>query len=257
MKKLIRRVYMWSALCLVLCGAFSHAAAEGSDYEALFRKASSFYEQGDYARAIELYSEVLAEGYESGNLYYNLGNCYFKAGSLGKAIAQYTRARRLIPRDADCAANYAYARSLVKEPELKNKKTFFWRLIDYVLSSFTIDELTVLAMLLGCGALFISGLFIAKRLSARTYLYALVPILFLFSLVVLSVVARVQSFGKEAVVITEEAEARFGPFEEATVHFSVYEGMPLSVVEKKGAWYKIERADGTAGWVVKDALEII
>lgn len=249
-------IFLWCGLLVLssLCGV---RAVSAEDYAEIFRRASTLYEQGNYEQAIRLYDEMLDSGYESGNLYYNIGNCYFKAGSLGKALLYYERAKRLIPRDADCAANYAYARGLVEEPELRSKTPFFARALDYVFRYLTIEELTLLAAFFFFAGLVLSGLFVAKRFSRRGYMYALVPTAILFACVMIALGMRVHALGKEAVVISEEADARFGPFDEATVHFSVYEGMPLRVREKKGAWYKVERSDGTAGWVLKETIEII
>lgn len=232
-------------------------AVSAEDYSEIFRRASTLYEQGNYEKAIGLYEDVLDAGDESGNVYYNIGNCHFKAGSLGKALLYYERARRLIPRDADCAANYAYARSLVEKPQMQRKAPFWRRALDYAFGSFTIDELTLMAAFFFCAALVLSGLFVSKRLSARGYMYVLVPTAILFAFVVVTVGMRVHALGKEAIVISEETDVRFGPFDEATVHFSVYEGMRLRVIEKKGSWYKVERSDGTVGWVLKETLEII
>ncbi|KJU84184.1 hypothetical protein MBAV_003620, partial [Candidatus Magnetobacterium bavaricum] len=77
----------------------------------VFQKASAYYAQGKYDSAIARYEGLLAAGVESGNLYYNLGNCYFKAGDIGRSILSYERAGRLIPHDPDLKANYEFVLS--------------------------------------------------------------------------------------------------------------------------------------------------
>src|SRR3989344_6976224 len=76
---------------------------------AKFTVANELYKKGSYAGAAKVYEAVRAGGYHSGALNFNLGNTYFKLGQLGKAILNYERARRILPRDADVLSNYRYA----------------------------------------------------------------------------------------------------------------------------------------------------
>lgn len=85
-----------------------------ADPNKLFYSANSSYEKREYSKAIEEYNKILDLGIDSGPLYYNMGNSYFKSGKLGMAILYYAKARRLMPYDSDLKANLNYARSLVE-----------------------------------------------------------------------------------------------------------------------------------------------
>ena len=80
-------------VCLCWATSLEAAAAPTTPQTAFFR-ANTLYTQGQYAKAIEAYEAVLQSGLVSGNLYFNLGNSYFKAGQVGRAILNYERARR-------------------------------------------------------------------------------------------------------------------------------------------------------------------
>ena len=67
--------------------------------EDIFFEANKLYSGGEYAKAAERYEAILKSGVESGNLYYNLGNAYFKLDRKVKALAAYERATRMIPAD--------------------------------------------------------------------------------------------------------------------------------------------------------------
>ena len=97
-------------LALALFGviAFPAGARTPRRIGEVFTRANRAYEQGDYQKAAGLYRRMLEEGYESGNLYYNLGNCYYKLKQKGRAILYYEKARRLIPGDADLQTNLTY-----------------------------------------------------------------------------------------------------------------------------------------------------
>ena len=82
---------------------------------AFFDEGNQRYQAGDFDGALERYAQILDDGLESGELYYNIGNTYFKLGELGPAILYYERARRLMPSDGDLLANLELARSLTAD----------------------------------------------------------------------------------------------------------------------------------------------
>ena len=60
--------------------------------QSLTQQAAAAYNADKYSEAIELYNRVLNEEGVSSDLFYNLGNCYYKSGLLGKAVLCYERA---------------------------------------------------------------------------------------------------------------------------------------------------------------------
>jgi tetratricopeptide (TPR) repeat protein len=102
---------------LLILSALWASAAQAADTapaspQTTFFHANALYKDGQYDAAVQEYEQLLQSGRTSGNLYFNLGNAYFKAGKKGKAIVNYERARRLIPGDPDLRANLEYAQSL-------------------------------------------------------------------------------------------------------------------------------------------------
>ena len=64
----------------------------------------SAYMKNDFASAIQVYEALLTKG-EAADLYYNLGNSYYKSGDIAKAILNYERALLLQPGNGDIRAN--------------------------------------------------------------------------------------------------------------------------------------------------------
>ena len=120
----------------VLC----RAQEETANLKRLFYRGNDFYEKGEYAEAAAEYGNILKAGYQSGPLYYNLGNAYFKMGDLGEAVLNYERAKRLIPRDADLNANYRFARAKIMGKILEKKGIWNWTPLKFYAGNFTIDE---------------------------------------------------------------------------------------------------------------------
>lgn len=217
-----------------------------------FVKAGYAYKDGRYDDAINLYEEVRSGGLTSGALYYNLANSYFQKGALGKAILNYERARRLMPRDHDLRANHRYALSLVKNRTAEEMPV--WRKVIYeFFSFFTVDELTLMIFILGVftGSLYLIALF--RGWSRRRF----VMLLFLLLLIFFAGLISKASFDRDAAVIVAETPAQFEPRPEAAVHFDLPEGSQVKVLKTDGIWVKIERPDGKEGWVPREKVEKI
>jgi tetratricopeptide (TPR) repeat protein len=236
---------------IVLSSLVSAQSAERSFY-----KANDLYAEGRYDEAIEEYKGLLERGHESGNLYYNLGNSYFKTGRLGEAILYYERSMRLMPRDGDLESNYRHARSLVKGNIYTPSGAWLLKFVYNMFDQFTVNELTVLLSIIY--GMIIVVLLIGVFFKVKRQVVITISVLtVIFGLALLSLSNKISLLDKEAIVTTESAEVKFEPFERATTHFTLYEGMRVKKILRKDGWFKIERLDGKIGWIKNTALEII
>lgn len=242
-------------VALLMTSLFLQAAFAQRSPETAFHKGNTYYEEGLYDRAIKEYSQLLELGLESGNLYFNLGNSYFRKGELGKAILNYERARRLIPRDGDLRTNHQFAVSKIAYNTSEGSswsQRFYNRF-----NMFTLNEVTII---LSC--IFISillfltiSIFIIK---IRRYSAIVLGVTFIIFIVfALSLYGKVSVLDSEAVIISENAEAKYEPADNATTHFSLYEGMKVYVLELKKEWVKVRRPDGKIGWIRTQEMEKI
>lgn len=243
----------------VLCGVSAEAFAEKVQayvQTAKFVKATEAYRQGDYKEAIHLYEEILATGLESGPLYYNLGNSYFKEKRLGKAIVNYERAKRLIPRDSDLSANDEYAFSLVKSYEGMQKLSFLQRILERYCNYFTVNELTIILMsiLFIMGTVHLLGLYLRWPKKACIYIIVTLSVFWILNIGIIT--QRIKDEKGFAVVI-ETTEAKFEPYLEATTHFELPEGSKIKILKKEGEWLKVKRLDGKVGWSIRGKVEKI
>jgi tetratricopeptide (TPR) repeat protein len=221
----------------------------------VFYKGNTLYEEENYDGAIDEYTKLLDRGLESGNLYYNIGNCYFKKGELGKAILNYERAKRLIPRDSDLKSNYTFALSRI-QLNITPKLSWIRRVSD-LFHFLSLNELTVLVS----SAFVLAVLFLVLRLflrGLRKYTLAVISCLTM-AIVLLSVplAERIALLDKEAVVIAEKPEVKFEPLDDATTFFTLYEGMKITTIQSDKEWAKIRRADGKVGWIRRKDIEKI
>jgi len=231
------------------------AAARAADPSASFVHAGGLYSDGRYLDAARAYEEVLAAGVESPNVYYNLGNAYFRAGEIGRAVFNYERARRLAPSDPDVLANLAFARSRGAEAEPRSTLS---RILFPLADRMSTDRLFV-------GAIFAWTVFFAllavMRLVPRArvgagrgaIVAALVTVVFLGS-----GIARLFTveWASDAIVVSDRvATIRFEPSATGAAHFEAKPGAVLKWIAERDGWAQVARSDGRRGWVERAAIE--
>ena len=221
----------------------------------IFYKGNTYYEDGQYDKAINEYVQLLEQGYESGNLYFNLGNSYFKKGKLGQAILNYEKARRLIPRDGDLKSNYQFALSKIKY-NVTEESSWFQR-ANNKFNMFTINELTIILSCIFMSIFLIIILSIFIKKAGRYFLIFLSLLLIIFIPFTFTLYNKIEALDKEAIVIAENVEAKFEPMDSATTHFTLYEGKKIYLLDLNKEWIKIRRHDGKVGWINDKDMEKI
>jgi tetratricopeptide (TPR) repeat protein len=215
-------------------------AADTSSFDA----ANVLYEQGQFAAAAAAYEGVIASGLQSSALLFNLGNAWFKAGHLGRAIAAYRQAARLTPRDPDLRANLAFAREQRRGPSLTSG--WFARGSAHL----TVDEWTLLACA-AAWAWLLSWALLRLRPDWSSVLRKL-TFTFLVAAVLLAVcLASVwrQSRAPAAVVVAAEVPVRHGPLEESQPAFTLYDGAEVEVLDRKDPWLQVSADGKQIGWL--------
>lgn len=230
------------------------------DPNQLFYNGNSLYEKRGYDKAVEDYTKILDTGIESPNLYYNIGNSYFKLGKIGYAILYYERARRLQPQDADMKSNLAYAKSLVGNPSFQMpepkmaasliKKPFEDFNLNAIAISAFVLYITVVLML----SVFLVNSYIAKKLRL---IFVIVVAIFLINLSAFAMRFYDEELLKRGVVVQKNVECKYEPIDKSITFYKLQEGDQVVVLKTRSGWTQIERPDGKMGWVARDAVEEI
>jgi tetratricopeptide (TPR) repeat protein len=224
---------------------------------AMFYKANELFKQQEYEKARDMYQAVLDQGVHSGNIYYNLGNTYFKLGELGKAIVNYERAKILLPQDSDVRANLEYALSLCNNTVIPQKQNWILAAARKTSGYFILDnwsKIAYLAYLILLGLL--SGFIVSRRPGLKKAVIVCAFILG-FMLFIWAVKFQHTVSAENAIVIAKEVESRFAPSEDAVVHFKTYEGAQVRIIDKNNGWDRIKTLDGKIGWVPEASIEKI
>ena len=223
--------------------------------------ADAEYTKGNYQQAIKDYEELLQKGV-SAEIYYNLGNAYFRTDNITKAILNYERARMLAPGDEDILFNLQFAQSKTIDRITPNDEMFFVNWYHSLVSFTTVDRwaftavLSIIAVLvLLLIYLFAEGITLRKVgfYGALTFL-----VLFILANVFAYQQKRMLENRKGAVVTASSVNVLKSPADKADTAFVLHEGTRVDITDKsiKG-WCGVRIADGREGWMQTDKMEEI
>jgi len=234
MKKII-----FSVLFFCLCSAgFAQVSAD---------KAGEYYTQKKYQAALQAYLSLPTNA----DIYYNIGNCYYRLGEFGKAVLYYRRAARLSPGSWQIEKNLQIAqKSLLDKPAKLTKVEKIWNKIDGVLS------LNFLAIAILSGLLIFALFWILAVYKPRSIYFAVFAISLCFALGFFTF-HKHQTLGKQAVLLASEEKGYSGPSQENKQVFIIHEGNCFTVLQQEGDWSKIKLEQGFVGWISSKSLEKI
>jgi len=257
---------MRSALLLVLVLALPLSAAAdplvGAAQDATYRRGNEAYLHGDYKDAVLAYEQVAALGVVSEDLYYNLGNAYYKQGALGSAIYNYERAlevKRSGPGADDARYNLEAAREVVRrrsEDRLVGAEAVpFWMRVIAPFSTGTLTWL-FLSLYFALFALLITLRFVSPGF-LRVSLWVLLGFLGLGTATAttllgarLYLVTRVE----RAIVLPDALAVHEGPDANYQTTFTVHAGLHVRITEHDQDWVRVRLQNGLEGWVEAKAI---
>ncbi len=252
-----------SALAVLLLLLPFAAQAAGTSYpDSLWHAGVEAYSAGDYTTAAANWEGIVDTGLMSRELYFNLGNAYFKTGEMGPAILWYERALRLDPSDTDVRHNLEYARTLTQD-RIDEVPEFFlksWRRSACYLLPANVWAILGLALLAGTLALVL--LFLLGSTSGRRRLGFFGGIVLLLLTLVAWDFSRTQREEAQrqdmAVVMRPVSSVKSSPSENSAKDlFILHEGTRVRILDNVSGYANIELADGRQGWIPSGDIEVI
>jgi tetratricopeptide (TPR) repeat protein len=247
-------------LILLLCGCCTYVFAAEVDVQ--FEQANQAYRNGDFQKAIQMYSQIVQQGYKSAELFYNLGNAYYKSNRIPDAILSYERSLKLSPGDEDAAHNLALANLRIEDRIDAVPKLFFvswWRAFA---DSYPASKWAWISIASVWGACILAlALVVGLRWPLIRQLVAWLVIVALFfsalSLAAMFDRSRMERSRNFAILFSASVQVRSAPDEQSTDLFVIHEGVKLELLDSVGDWNKIRLADGKIGWVRSNTFQII
>jgi hypothetical protein len=216
-----------------------------------FVKANQEFAAGDFDAAARDYEELVRSGQDAPNLFYNLGNSYFRKKDFGRAVLNYERALALDPRHPEAQANLRIARDEARALELIPAKP------ERVLAVVTQNQYTMTAAI--AFWVFAFGLVLLIFTARRRRGLAALSILSLAVFAFAAFAAWEREHGKHgaglAVVTAENADARLATADTANRVLTLPAGSEIQILSRRGDWIYAALPNDLRGWLPAKSVE--
>ena len=224
-------------------------------------EADSAYVRGQYQQAIAQYEALLKQG-ASADLYYNLGNAYYRTENIPEAVLNYERAILLSPGDRDIRFNLQIARSKTFDKIVPESEMFFVTWYRSLVSMMSVDAWarTALVALALTIILLLVYLFSERIWLRKAGFFGGVALLVLF--VGANIFAWQQKKDllnrKGAIIFAPAVTVKSTPAANGTDLFILHEGTKVVITDgSMKEWKEIRLADGKEGWIESKHIRVI
>ena len=227
----------------------------------LLEKGNSLYKKGDYQNAITAYENVFRSKKHSAELYFNLGNCYYKLNKVAPAIFNFEKALLLNPDDAEIQNNLRFAQKRTIDDIKIVSKVGFRKLLSDATMRYHYDTWAWIAI--GFSGLFLAFFllyFYMMRTLPKRLLFTAMIMAFFGTIICIAAAYFAKNIfdnNQPAIVFSEKTSVKTEPKTEAPDSFVLHEGTKVLVLENLDSWKKIELADGKTGWILSSAVRML
>src|SRR5438874_6571554 len=232
--------------CSAVSTVSSFAQAEGD-----FTKANQEYAQGHFKEAISGYEALVGAGQWSANLFYDLGNAYFRGGDFGHAVLNYDRALALERHHPEATANLQMARDEAHALELQQS----WP--ERYLQFASINQYSITAVI----AFWIGGFSLVALIFARRRSAATIALLFLAFSVFAGAIFAIWQLDRgakgraTAIVTAENVQARIATADTANSVLALSPGSEIKILSTRGDWIYAALPNNLRGWIPAKSAE--
>lgn len=237
-------------------------ASPNVDLATYFQKGNQAYLEGDFSKAIAEYRRVLEAGVVNPDLYFNLGNAYYRAGQKGLAVLFYEKALDLDPSDQAAASNLTMVQKELVDrvvmPESGPVGEPPWH---EFIRSLSIGWLTwgFLGLYIAFFGIIIWRRFLSENLLRRLLFWFAIPLLGL--VVVFGTMLGSRIYIQEAVhhgvVVSQTAALREGPDRSAKTLMEIHEGLKVQLLSDGGEYVRVRLQNGVEGFLLRDQFGAI
>lgn len=246
--------FVWLLLAMICFGSTSAKAVTKNN-------ADTEYQKGNYQQAIRDYEEILKNG-ESAEIYFNLGNAYYRTDNITKAVLNYERARLLSPGDDDINFNLQFARSKTIDKITPQSEMFFVTWYKSLVNFTSVDNWAKTGILCIVMALLLVLLYLfgPQLMLRKIGFFGGLAFFVIFLLSNLFAFQQKQALDNRtgAIIMTPSVNIKKTPAKNSADQFVLHEGTRVDIIDKGMTdWRCIRVGDGREGWIETKAIEEI
>ena len=224
--------------------------------------ADSAYANEHFAEAAAIYRQLTDSLGPSPQIYYNLGNCFYRQDSIAQAILYYERALLYDPSHRDARFNLDIARAKTVDKVVPASEMFFAKVFHSIVLSLSITRWAQIALAAFILALLSLALYLfLPSLAAKKTSFVLAIILFLIAIFANIAAAQQRSHINNrtgAIIMTPSVVVKSTPAAAGTDLFILHQGTHVDIRDNSMKDYvEIQLTDGKQGWIPRDQIEII
>ena len=258
--------YFYSII-IILMMTFSNICHSQEEYNSSilidkFTEANNFYNNSKYEKSVEIYLEILDSGHHSAELYYNLGNSFYKLNNIANSILYYEKSLKLNPKDKDVTNNLKMVNNGIIDDVVKIPESFINKQLNNLSNYFSYASWGSISIIFSFLFLLVFIIYffskdpIVKRASFTS----------LFILVVLIGITLKISFNayeknhieKYAIIFSTKIEIKSEPNERSENLLTLHSGTKVKIIDSfNEKWVKIKLVNGQEGWINNNEIKII
>ena len=252
---MIKKIFIISILLTISTITFSQI-------NEIYDNAVENNKQNQFAEALDLFLQIEHSGVQNADLFYNIGNCYFRLENLGKAILYFKKSLKIDSTHKSARRNLEYALTLTKDIQNNANaddvvRSFWHKTFD----SFSLNLLAIIMLIIFTFIIFIIIhiilFFGGREKNVPVFILIILIAIFIIFIVLFTLKNTAYQSENEAVIISHTAIGYSGPSEEFTRVFTIHEGMICQIEKTENEWSLIKLNNGIGGWILTKNLKKI
>lgn len=245
-------------LAILLMMVIVSYAFAANQIDTIHQKAINSYNNKDYQKALENFSLIENEGIINADLYYNIGNCYFRINEIGRSILYFKKALKVRSDHQAARRNLKYALTFTKDKQDSETESVIRSFWIKAFDSFSINFLALITLILFAIIVMLICLMIVyfrnRDKTIPIFLTTIFIILFIIFMIISILKWQAFHSDDEGVLLSKSAIGYSGPGEDFTRVFTIHEGMIFTIERSEENWSLIKLENGLGGWINKDTF---
>lgn len=220
--------------------------------------AFKLYTNKNYSAALAQYQSMVSPTTANDDLYYNIGNCYFKLNEIGHAVAYYEKALKLNPTNTEAKTNLQFCNKRLIDKVDTSEPFVITKWANAVSNALTTSTWAIVIVV----SVLLFAIVLYRFLVIERTAYALAAMAGCALMLILSIACANANYTRltnvnSAIVTTPTLHVKSGPTEQSAELFTLHEGCKIIILQQVDTWLNIQVNNGNIGWIKTTEVIVI